>query len=222
MNFLQLCQRVSQECGVSPNSVVPLPTTVVAQTGELKRVVDWTADAWRNIQGHRHFNWMWEQASLTMLATTSSLAGTIPEARYEKDSLYLPSASGLGLFPDFLPWDEFRQVYPFVQAGAGFGAWSIAPDMSIRVDVAPAANQPFVVERYKLPTVLAGDTDVPEMPLDLHMLIVYVAMVSYANFDEAGVQRTTALDMIRDMKADLFKRCLPEWRMGQPLGSEDF
>lgn len=222
MTFLQLCQRLAQETGVSSNSLTPLPTTTVGQTGELRRIVDWVARAWLDIQGGRLWNWMWEQASLTMLATTSSLPGTIPEGRYEKDSLYLPSPNGLGLFPDFLPWDEFRQVYPFVQAGAGFGAWSVAPDGSIRVDVAPAADQPFVVERYRLPTILAADDDVPEMPADLHMLIVYTALVRYADFDEAGVQRSTTIDQIRELKSQLYKRCLPQWRMGQPLGSEDF
>lgn len=221
MNFLTLCQRVAQETGVSANSTTPLPATTVGQTGELKRIVDWVADAWRSIQGVKHFNWMWEQASLTMLATTSSLAGSIPEDRYEKDTLYLPVTGQMGDFPQYLPWDDFRQLYPFVQAGEKFTVWTVAPDGSIKVDIAPTADAAFTVERYKLPTVLAADTDTPELPTDLHMLIVYTAMVKYANFDEAGIQRTTCLDEIRDMKQALYKRCLPSMRLGAPLGDDE-
>lgn len=221
MNFLQLCQRVAQETGVSANSTVALPITVVGQSNELKRIVDWTADAWRKLQGEKKWNWQWEQASLTMLATTSSLAGSIPESRYEKDSLYLPVAGQQGSFPGFIPWDDFRLVYPFAPPGEKFNVWTVAPDGSIRVDQAPTANVAFTVERYKLPTELAADTDTPEMPADLHMLIVHMAVMRYANFDEAGVQRAVTIDMIRDMRDDLYKRCLPDWRMGPPMGEED-
>jgi len=223
VNYLQLCQRVIEECGVAADgaeAATVLPS-IVGVTGELKRIVNYVAQAWTQLQGTKKWNWMWEQPTLAMLATTSTLAGTIPESRYEADSLYIPVAGQEGQWPQFMPWFKFRKVFPFRPPGATFNVWSVAPNGSIYTDQAPTVDTPFTVERYKLPSVLANDTDTPEMPADLHMLIVYMAMVMYANFDEAGVQRATAIDQIRDLRAALNSRCLPNLMLGGPLGDED-
>jgi hypothetical protein len=218
MTFLELCQSLAQEADI--NGGATLPTTVAGQTGELRRVVDWVKQSWRSIQGKRHWDWMWQRPTLTMLAGTSSLAGTIPEERYLKDRLYVPTAGQLGRFPEFMPWDMFTKMYPFIQPGPTFSVWSIAPDHSIRVDVQVTADVDFNVERYALPTELTADSDVPGLPSDLHMLIVWRALVKYANFDGAGDQRTTAIEEFNEMEAQLVERCLPGWRLGAPLGGE--
>jgi hypothetical protein len=219
MTFLELCQRVAQEAGLNDNRAAGsmLPTTVGNQEGVLKRIVDDVAEVWRIVQGDKHWDWMWEQASLSMLANTNVLAGTIPETRYEKETLHV---TGRG-FCEYVPWQDFRLAYPDVQAGDGFSVWTVAPDGSIRTNVKPAANTPFTVERYHLPTELTIDGDVPEMPADLHMLLVWMAIVHSADFDEAGTQRATAIQKIRKLKANLFKRCLPSWSFGGPMGDDD-
>lgn len=214
MTFLELCQALAREAGVNGENV---PTAVAGQTGELGRIVQWVSQAWTAIEGEKLWNFRWERPTLTMLATTSTLTQSVPETAYDKESLYLPAVGALGRFPDFLHWDQFRMLYPFIQAGPTFNVWTVAPDQSIRVDIAVNANVDFVVERYRNPVAPTADGDIPAMPADLHMLIVWRALTKYASFDEAGVQRSTAVEEHNRLFSQLVDRCLPSMRLGAPL-----
>lgn len=221
MNFLKICQRLAVETGVN----IPM-STVLGQTGELARIVNWVGDAWTEIQGDKLWNWMWEQPTLSLPASASSIATTISEHRWLKHGTYLPlvSSDSGDRFLDYLPWVEFCQVYPRITQQAGLTAWSIAPDNSMRFNaiVTPAAATDVVVQRYALPTTLTGDADTPGMPTDLHMLIVYEAMVRYADFDEAGSQRTSTVAKLNRMQQNLNDRCLPEFTLGAGLVSNAY
>ena len=66
MTFLELCQRMRQECGISGTG----PSTVVSQTGNLKRIVDWVNTAWIDIQTtHQDWDWMRASASFPTVAS---------------------------------------------------------------------------------------------------------------------------------------------------------
>jgi hypothetical protein len=73
------------------------------------------------------------------------------------------------------------------------------------------------MQRWALPTPMSGDGDTPPLPTDLHMLIVYTALKKYAGYDEAGTQRSIAVDEMKQMKEALYTRCLPASRFGAPL-----
>lgn len=216
VNFLEICQRLAQEVG-TPNGAADI-TATAGQTGEAKRIVDWAQTSWMGIAGKAKWNWLWERPTLTMALNTSTLAATLDPSRYDKEGCYLPVSGQMGSFPSYLPWDMFRFQYPMVQPGPSFGVWTVAPDGSIRVDQQVTAATDFIVERWKTPTELSGDTDIPEMPVHLHMLIVWNAVVLYASHDEAGVQRMTAVEEFNRLDGQHSELCLPEMRLGGPLG----
>lgn len=58
MNFLGLVQRLRQEAGASGTG----PLTVAGQSGELQRLVNWTNDAWLDIQSLK-LDWDWMRSS---------------------------------------------------------------------------------------------------------------------------------------------------------------
>ena len=63
MNFLALCQRAAQECGVASGTAIQtaLPT-VVGATGSLGRIVNWVNDAWTDVQMAKD-DWDWMRSS---------------------------------------------------------------------------------------------------------------------------------------------------------------
>lgn len=68
MTFLQLVQRTARECRVNTSSL----TSVLNQTGDRQRIVDWVADAWFDIQA-AHQDWKFLRATATW-ATVASQA----------------------------------------------------------------------------------------------------------------------------------------------------
>ena len=71
MDFLSLCQRMRQECGISGSG----PTTVVGQSGNLQRIVDWVNTAWIDIQTtNQDWGWMRASASFTTVSGQATYA----------------------------------------------------------------------------------------------------------------------------------------------------
>lgn len=65
MNFLQLCNRLRLECGVSGADL----TSVASQTGEPGRLVAWVNSAWLDIQNTRT-DWQWMRTTATFPTAT--------------------------------------------------------------------------------------------------------------------------------------------------------
>lgn len=207
MNFLSIARRLRQEAGIAGTG----PTSVVSQAGEMGRVVDWVNDAWLTIQRKQHWDWLWEQATVTILAATSSTAGSIPANRYLRDKARIGTAR-----LSFRPWERFSIIYPTQAAGTP-SAWSIRPDGAFVVDAAPTASTAITVERYKLPTSMAADSDIPAMPERFHMAIVWRALMDASDYDEAGVSRTTAATKYAEVLGDALSEGRPVLSLGAPL-----
>lgn len=216
MTFLELCQRLAVEAGVN-NANGTRPTTVAAQIGELGRIVGWVRDSWDDLQREQNWTFMWERPSLTLLNGTSTIAGSIPPKRYDKDSLWIDDGSTTGKRLDYVPWDEFRSDWRALNGAGNLTAWTIQPSNTLAFNATANGDTNLTVERYTNPVTMTADDDTPAMPSDLHMLIVWKALVKYANFDEAGVQRRTAIEELNRLHASLCERCLPEWRLGTDL-----
>lgn len=226
MNLLELAQDVARECGISNSQATPVPAAIAGQMGELERVIGWVRKAWLDIQGRRLWNFLWERPTLVLLTGTNTLAGTIPVSRYVVDSAIrvglTPTSDGLDL--QYVDWFEWGDWYSdaYIAVGNAPTAFTIRPDNTLvfngQASVAQTGgDMAFTIERYKNPQELVLDTDEPAMPSDLHDLIVQKAIVRYANFDEAGSTRTTAIAEIARLERDLIARCLPQMRLGPPL-----
>jgi hypothetical protein len=71
VNFLALVQRLKTECGVSGST----PTSVVSQTGEYGRLVNWINTAWMDIQMMRQ-DWDWMRTTATFPTVTGQATYT--------------------------------------------------------------------------------------------------------------------------------------------------
>lgn len=226
MTFLELCQDFAEEAGVNGTQNGTVPTSVAGQTGELRRVVKWVQKAWLDIQGGRHWSFLWEKVAMTLPLGANVILGSIPAERYIKTSARQSALTSDGLELEYVPWDQWERTYSdaYIAAGNRPTVYTIRPDGALVFNGIATVNNggamAFTIERYTNPVRLVDDDDVPAMPEDLHDLIVQKALVRYANFDEAGSQRATAVDEIARLERDLIRRCLPEIRLGGTLLDE--
>lgn len=214
MNFLEIVQRLHSETQSGTGS---RPSTVVSQSGDLKRLVDWAASAYKDIQ-QRHPNWQWLRSEFTFNTvalddtyaytdcTDVEAAATISRWRswWPFDDMgcfnvriYLQSGGvgGQGYLP-FIPWRDFRALYKHGTQNAAQPAHCTI-DPQGRWVIGPKPDAVYVVsgEYQKSSQVLALDADTPEVHTDYHELVVYWAMekygaskVSVENFNRAQLE----------------------------------
>ena len=199
MTFLELCQRTRQECGIAGDG----PTTVVGQTREMKRLCDWVAQSWVDIQQQR-MDWRFMNADFTFTTVASQQSYAVGTGldinlsnfkRWINDSFraYLQTAGVATevILSQYHDYASFRDFYLLGSRRLVEGRplyITIAPNQSLLLGFIP--NDVYVVSGryYKTAQILALDADVPDFPEDYHMLIVYKAMQKYGRFEAAAEQ----------------------------------
>lgn len=235
MNFLQLAQRTRQESGLSGTG----PTTVLSQSGDLKRVVDWVSSSYEDIQS-RHMNWRWLRSRFTFNTvsgtdtyaytdvTDSRLTGTISrfsrwwledEYGFSNAYRYLTSAGSSAqnyLIP--VSWESFRDLYRFRTQPDGLPIY-VAIDPQNNLVLGPAPDDIYTItgEYQMSPQVLAADADIPEMPAHYHMAIVYEAMQRVGSYSGASDVQSRGIKDGNRLMRQLENDQLPQMGMSGPL-----
>lgn len=206
-NYLTLVQRTIQECQVP--SAVTVTSVVDEDEGQGLDFCNWVNEAWREIQG-KYEDWGWKLISpgvsfVTIAAQTFYTADEagVPEQAvkyWDRQSFrrYL-TASGTAseqfmTYVDYRTWrDQYHlgalrtaQVVPIV--------FSVHPaDLSLCLPC-PLAGYTITGDYYQVVTSLEADEDVPNIPSEFIMAIVYRAVMFYGNAEGA-----------RDVSADAEK-----------------
>lgn len=203
MTYLELCRKVARESGTVSGD--DQPTTVTAQTGRLRRIVDWTQDAWAAIQRSRS-SWRWMEAEFNAPGTIINglaryTAANFAFARFAQwlydaeDTfsgfvIYDPAIGAADEQPiNFVEWHEFRRRYLWgSHENDRPQVFSISPAQELVLY--PTPDKTYGVRgRYKKSVqVLAADGDTPEMPSDHHDLIWRGALLYLAAYDENQTQ----------------------------------
>lgn len=236
--FLELVNRVGSDSGTLGESAL---STVVGLTGRPAKIARWTNEAYRAIQNaHRHWRWMrgeltgsttidvqrYEGSTFTD-ADTSTLIGTrFAEFIYTGDgnedrfSLYDPS---IGLSSKgrirFIKWDRFyRECVNTAEPSGKPTAFSIDPKGRLCLSPKPDAAYTIFAPYRKSAQSLTTNSDVPEMPIDYHDVIVQVAVQFLETHDEAPTSKFQ-LEELRKSKAfwRLEQEQLPQFRFEGPL-----
>lgn len=200
MNFLQLSQRVAKESGTVSGD--GLPSTVVGQTGRLGKIVNWTSDAWLQIQNDRNA-WRWMRKEFSDKTTSAGTARYTAAAwnitdfaewitdrdcpNYFPFSLYLQSAgvSDEGAIRE-IGWEEWRRKYGRGQQFTRRPTeYAISPSNELCLGSIPDATYVVNGEYRKTPQILSANEDTPECPERFHMVIVWRALMLLVKHDEA-------------------------------------
>jgi hypothetical protein len=216
--FLSGCQDLRRECGVSGTG----PSTVISQTGELGRLVNWYKQAWVEIQNKKP-SWRWMRSQFTVQTVSSddsyaygdctdSISSAVISRfkRWYRDDFYIYlTSAGVGTQTKlmWLDWDDFKRMYLVgTQTASGPAHVSIDPLNNIRLGPKPNGIYTLTGDYQKSAQSLALDADIPEMPADFHMLIVYQAMKKYSAYSAAPEVWAQAKDeasrMMRDLELD--------------------
>ena len=191
VTFLEGVTRFCEECGVNTSNL----TTVVGQTGQLKKMVNWYADAWVNIQRARQ-GWKFMRLSTSWALVASQgpytrlqcgiTAGTFKKWIDGTGRTYYTGNLNTEQPLDYRAYDSFREVW---LNGANRTVTSrpqeftIAPDDTLIVAPLPIAGLSASMDYYKNAVRLAADGDTPAVP-EGHddMIIVHLAKKYYGGF----------------------------------------
>ncbi len=183
MNFLALCKRLRQEAGYSGNG----PASVKGQAGEAQRIVDWVRSAWLDIQTmHDDWKFMRETFSCT-IAEQENACVAVPERfhRIKEKTVVFRRPDGSRYFPTEITPEEMLVVQRDQTDIAGIPQLFSVDDGVMTVF--PTAKETITVsgDFFCTPKEFTENTDVPVMPEQYHMAIVWYALTQVGGFDES-------------------------------------
>lgn len=224
MNFLQLVARLNQEVGATDSA----PATVLNQNLDIARLVSWINTAWMDIQGtNEDWEWMRSTASFTTVAGqatyTPTQCGLTNFGAWGRNTFRCYTTSvGVGSeqFLDYVDYEGWRNTYQFSTMRSQQtqpNVMTITPDKSIGLGPVPAAGYTILGSYYTVPSEMALDADIPALPTQFHMMIVYRAMMSYGAFESAAEVYQRGETEFKKMLRRLTMSRLPEVVTGGPL-----
>lgn len=196
MDFLAICRRLRQEASGSGSG----PATVVSQTGDMRRIVDWAADSYRDIQkAKRSWRWLWEDVAIPIAAnqrdyTLAQIAVLVPSftrhAHWKPNGFkYYVTADGVASerkLRESLFERAYESEYGTVTTAQRPNAVTVLPAGGLRLAQTPTAAGVLTATHYRTAQMLAADVDVPEMPSDFHMLTVWHALTDFGIVEAAS------------------------------------
>ena len=220
MTFLELCQTVRQEVGVSGTG----PTTVLSQEGQLKVIVDFVAASDFEIQI------LWEDWDFLWAQYSSTLATGVKEPVLQKPtdlgtwdtrSFYLnyTTDDSTHLTPfSYVDWrTDFRQG---TQTNTTPSYAVVQPDQNIFVDPPPDGAFTITADYWKTPTLMAANATVSPIPVQFHRIIIARAKTMWAEREEAPDILISASAEYADILDKLESSQLPAQK-GRRLASND-
>lgn len=185
MNYLELTRRLASEVGASG-----FIQTVQNPEGETQRLANWIQEAWLELQLVRD-TWRWRlaefevtlpsgQAKLDM-SSYPDFYRVIVTALYGK-----PHQSTTWAPLDYIGYSDWQSVVrsrPTVVSTPT--TFTELPDLSVELSPIPSSDFDVRGLYVRKAQVLQNDFDVPVLPEEFHMAIVYKAMMLYAGYEAA-------------------------------------
>jgi len=210
MQYLQMAQKVRQLVGMQGTG----PTSVDA-TGADAVFLTVVRDAWTDIQNRRK-DWKWMRDTITfqtVVGTSTYTPAVIfgPVNRFKswyKESMYITKDSKKHWTP-FVEYDYYDYKHINDSVNTPPSEYSIRPrDYAILLSK-PDLIYPVQIDYKKNNQTLVNATDIPEMPVDYHNLIVYEAIARYAISVAIGHLYQEYAQKTAELWGDLFREQNP-------------
>lgn len=223
MNYLQLLQRLRQECGVTGAS----PSTVQGLTGEMLRLAGYINEAWLSIQ-RLHPDWEFMRQPVAFITQAGSQKYSVTQMQISSFSNYdLDTFSVASIDTDddeqpmvYLHYKLFREMYMFGPRRTTTGrplAFTLNGQKDFLIGLIPDKQYNIRGEGWVMPTELVNDSDRPSMPGQHHMAIIHRAMVLYGMYEAAPEVLSRGQVAWNESGAALANDQLPEIVHGAPL-----
>ena len=222
MNFLQLCQDVFREGGISG-----LISSTQNQTGEASRVVGWVQKAYLEILNDQPDAWNFTRESavkqLNAGIGTYSFEdlGITNGVQWDTGTMRYASASDLSDEAHLYEMDfaSFRNTWRFGPARTLQGTPAdVSVDNDTKLVIGPIPSTAvWLVFDYKAMPTLISDSDVPVLPLRFHNAIVWRALRHYGLYEAAAEVVARADIAYKEVMLQLTVDQTPEVVVGAPL-----
>lgn len=191
MNLLQLARRLALEVNSTYQGV-----TTVGLTGEPAQLVQWIQSAWLDIQS-AHQDWAWLRKSASFNTVSGKASYSISDisltdfGKWDTDTFRIfDTAVGYATEArlSLIEYDQWRNQYQYGTARTTLAqptGIAVLPDKSLGLGPVPPAGYTITGDYYSAPVELVSDLDIPAMPTQHHMAIVYRAMMHYGAFNAA-------------------------------------
>jgi len=182
MNFLELCQKVSTEAGITTTG----PTSVVAQTGILSKVVSWVRQADIDIQLERS-DWffLWKTTQANLVANKSEYM-PVDLAAGDINVVHLALIDSKAA--QVLQWTDYVELYRKTGKQADVAdrpsAVARSPNGKFYFYPVPLLPCKIQIDYSTVPVHLTSNMDVPKVPERFHYAIVQKALMYYAEHEE--------------------------------------
>jgi len=199
------------------------PSTVVGQTGEAARAVNWIETAYEDIQSSNpDWKFLREDFSFPTVVGTSVYPSSTETdlLSWITDDLrvYLAETDETELI--YLPWPDFKINCVFgssrSQAGKPYMV-SVNPDESLVLWPIPDAIYTVNGSYRKSMQAMAANTDIPILPAQFHMILVWRALMYYGAFENAPEVYSHGQYEYNRIMSRLEINQLPEIVWGAPL-----
>jgi hypothetical protein len=229
MNFLELVQSLHSETGASGQ----VPGDVTGQTNENRQLVNWTRSAWQMIQSMRLWRFLRsEKVIATVIGQADYLLATLPipwtdfreldvvdtNARYSR--VILTRSNGSKQRLQYLPYEAFLDAFALSPASSTTPtAFTFTPgNLALRFYPTPDKVYSINIPYFKQAQVLTAKTDTPLMDAELHWVIVWRALMLYADHNNIADFRMNAKAKYRQELSKMIERYEPVFEVaGEPL-----
>jgi hypothetical protein len=189
VTFLELVVALAKKAAIPSNDI----TDVTTETNESGRVVDWIKDAWLDIQTLQSIKWKFLHTEYTKntVASTQDYEFYVADdiQQFDIDSFtYYKTADGANTRQKltYIDYRIFKQKYRDFTDESEPVRITVTPTNSLRLYPIPDDVYTIEVDAFSKPQELAINADVPSVPTNFHMMIVWKALIDYAGYEEAG------------------------------------
>ncbi len=168
MTYLELCQKVREECGVQGSG----PSSVIDQTGLLKRFVNWVASANLLVQAlHPDWNFLWKEFTADTTLGSFSITKPADLGMWYRGSFAVDRWTSSGRSLQLISYEVWRSNnYLKINSEP----YSLAISPSNDLVLSSPANGTFEIygEYWKTPEELTSNTQVSLIPERFHRVII--------------------------------------------------
>ena len=180
-DFLTLVQDLHRESGASGVA----PTTVVGQTGENKRLVNWILSGDNYVQD-LYTRWKFARFEYTGATVVSQRDVVKPTTikDWDLDTFFIDGDPIEAVRYNSIKRETFDLTIEDTP-------WRIIimPNGDLRFDPIPSAIHTITADAYLLPVLLVNNIDVSLIPEQYHQVIIGRALILYANYENAPEQK---------------------------------
>lgn len=192
-SFLDLVNLMKFECGVTGADLL----TLSGQSGEMLNLIRWINSAWIDIQSKRQ-DWPWMRRSCSFTTTAGkaiysqtdcniSDLGTWDRNTFRNYLTVVGQRSEI--YMGYTPYESWRNQYQY--GNMRFTQTrpievTVTPDFSLGLGPVPLDGYTITGDYYRIPSELIEDSDIPSIPTQFQLAIVYRAMMSYGGMEAAS------------------------------------